>query len=159
MPEPPWKPLYKFFGKDIPWTKRSTPWAMTAVKKLTKLLLMLEFVLPSACPSTATVSMSNIESRSPSAINWSLISHKNNGAHLGPWQQWKFGWDCFCGSFHFSVHVEVRRPSLCWISCPETPLQIFQYQSPRKTTERTLSCGSNEEIDWAGGTGVKKYII
>ena len=137
---------------NILWKKWSVPWVTPAVNRFTALSLTLGSVsISSARPSAMTISVSNILSRNPSAHNSVWICRKNlNRAYLEQWQQWKFQLRCVWGrSFHRLVHVQGRRLSHCQISCPETPLWIFQCDHHVKRVKRTLSHGSNEELDRA----------
>ena len=43
----------------------------------------------------------------------------------------------------------MRQWSQCQVTCPESPLRIFQYENPVKTMGPTLSHGSSEKFDRA----------
>ena len=125
VPKPPWE----YFGMNVPWKRRSLPRAVAAVKKLTALLLTSESVSPSARPSAATISVWHILSRIPSGNISVTISHENKGSHFELQQQWRIWLHAvWCWNLSDQVHVQVRRWSRYQISCPESPLEIFQWQ-------------------------------
>ena len=116
------------------WKQQGAPWAIVLVKKLTAFLLMSESLSFSARPSAARISASNILSRKPSEIISAWIYRENNGAHPELWQQWKFlpRLSHRQNIYHLVVHAQARRRSWRQISCPESPLWLFQYEYSMK---------------------------
>ena len=144
------KVICEHFSMNTLQKQWSSPRATAAVKSLTTLILMSADSSHSACPSAAMVSVWNILSQKPSENISVWISYKINEAHLEPWQQWKVRPPWFwCQKIYRPVHVQVRQKSQCQKSCPESPLQIFQYEYPVKTMGPTLSHGSSEKFDRA----------
>ena len=123
----------KYFSMNTPQTELSEPWAIAAVKMSTALLLMSESLSPSAPPSAVTILASNILSRKPSANISVWESCKLNSAHLELLPLWIISLhSTWRQDIHHAVYVQVRWQSQYRISCPESHLQIFEYEHPAK---------------------------
>ena len=142
------KALCKYFNMNIPWKELGAPCAMAAVKISTTLILTLDSSLLIARTSVATVSVLNILSRKPAVTITVWIFHENKKAHLESWWLWRT-WPLFFwrrNTYHL-VRVQVRRQSRCHISCPESPLRLFQFEYYVKTRYHTFNYGGSEELN------------